>query len=34
MPELHWRGAYPGVVLLMVVAGLALWRGFKRAEWL
>ncbi len=34
MPELHWRGSYPAVVLLMVVAGLALWRGFKRAEWL
>jgi magnesium transporter len=34
MPELHWRGAYPGVILLMVVAALGLWRGFKSAEWL
>jgi magnesium transporter len=34
MPELHWRGAYPAVVALMVFAALALWRGFKRAEWL
>ena len=34
MPELHWRGSYPGVVLLMVVLGVMLWRGFKRAEWL
>jgi magnesium transporter len=34
MPELHWRGSYPAVVALMVLAGLILWRGFKRAEWL
>jgi magnesium transporter len=34
MPELHWRGAYPAVVALMVLAGLVLWRGFKRADWL
>src|SRR3954468_25031918 len=34
MPELHWRGAYPGVVALMVIAALMLWRGFKRAHWL
>ena len=34
MPELEWPGAYPGVIVLMVVTGVALWRGFKRAEWL
>ena len=34
MPELHWRFSYPAVVVLMVVAGVVLWRGFKRARWL
>jgi len=34
MPELHWRFSYPAVVVLMVVAGVMLWRGFKRAQWL
>src|SRR3954463_2802119 len=34
MPELHWHGAYPAVVALMVLAALILWRGFKRADWL
>ena len=34
MPELHWRGAYPAVVVLMVLLAFVLWRGFKRAEWL
>jgi magnesium transporter len=34
MPELHWHFSYPAVVLLMVVAGVVLWRGFKRARWL
>jgi magnesium transporter len=34
MPELRWVGSYPAAVLLMVVAGLVLWRGFKRASWL
>jgi magnesium transporter len=34
MPELHWRGAYPAVIALMVLAGVGLWRGFKRAQWL
>jgi magnesium transporter len=34
MPELHWRFSYPTVVVLMVVAGVVLWRGFKRARWL
>jgi magnesium transporter len=34
MPELKWVGSYPAAVLLMVVAGLVLWRGFKRASWL
>jgi magnesium transporter len=34
MPELHWRVSYPTVVVLMVLAGVLLWRGFKRAQWL
>src|SRR3954471_24151954 len=34
MPELHWRGSYPAVVVVMVLAGVVLWRGFKRAQWL
>jgi magnesium transporter len=34
MPELQWRGAYPGVIALMVLSGIMLWRGFKRADWL
>src|SRR4051794_37127234 len=34
MPELHWRASYPVVVVFMVLAGVVLWRGFKRAQWL
>jgi magnesium transporter len=34
MPELHWRFSYEAVVLVMVIAAAALWRGFKRAAWL
>ena len=34
MPELRWEGAYPAVIALMVLSGVLLWRGFKRAEWL
>jgi magnesium transporter len=34
MPELDWVGSYPAVVILMVLAGVLLWRGFKRAQWL
>jgi magnesium transporter len=34
MPELKWVGAYPAVVCLMILSGVLLWRGFKRAEWL
>ena len=34
MPELHWRGAYPLVVALMVSTAIALFVSFKRAHWL
>src|SRR4051794_33043107 len=34
MPELRWHLAYPVVVVLMLLAGVVLWRGFKRAQWL
>jgi magnesium transporter len=34
MPELDWVGSYPAVVVVMVLAGVMLWRGFKRARWL
>jgi magnesium transporter len=34
MPELRWEGAYPLVIALMVLTGLALHRSFKRAGWL
>ena len=34
MPELHWRFSYEAVVLVMIIAAAALWRGFKRAAWL
>jgi len=34
MPELQWRFSYPAVVVLMALAGVLLWRGFKRARWL
>jgi magnesium transporter len=34
MPELRWHAAYPLVVVLMVVAGAALFGMFKRAHWL
>jgi magnesium transporter len=34
MPELSWTIAYPAVIGLMVLAGVLLHRGFKRAGWL
>jgi magnesium transporter len=34
MPELRWRFSYPACVLLMVFAGVLLYRSFKRASWL
>jgi magnesium transporter len=34
MPELQWGGAYPAVILLMILSAVMLWRGFKRADWL
>jgi magnesium transporter len=34
MPELHWRFGYPLVLLVIVVACVLLYRGFKRNGWL
>ncbi len=34
MPELRWHAAYPGVIALMVLAAVALYGSFKRANWL
>jgi magnesium transporter len=34
MPELRWRFGYPAVLLLISVACVALYRGFKRSGWL
>jgi magnesium transporter len=34
MPELRWAASYPLTIALMVLAALALYRGFKRAGWL
>jgi magnesium transporter len=34
MPELRWEFGYPGVLTLMAVICLALYRGFKRNHWL
>ncbi|MCW2575293.1 MAG: corA, partial [Modestobacter sp.] len=34
MPELHTRWGYPAVLLLMVVACVSLYRGFKHSGWL
>jgi magnesium transporter len=34
MPELRWRYGYPLVLLLIVVACVSLYRGFKRNGWL
>ncbi|MFD8068992.1 magnesium/cobalt transporter CorA [Streptomyces parvulus] len=34
MPELHWVGGYPAVILLMAVLEVLLFRQFKRRGWL
>ena len=34
MPELHWRVGYPFAIALMIGAGVALHRAFKRRNWL
>jgi magnesium transporter len=34
MPELGWRFGYPLVLVLMAVASVVLYRGFKRNGWL
>ena len=33
-PELHWRYGYPLVVLVMPALTAALFRAFRRSEWL
>jgi magnesium transporter len=34
MPELEWRYGYPAVLLVILIACTALYRNFKRREWL
>ncbi len=34
MPELHWRYGYPLVLLVILLACVLLYRGFKRNGWL
>ena len=34
MPELDWRWGYPLVLLIIAVACVLLYRGFKRNGWL
>jgi magnesium transporter len=34
MPELHTHWGYPTVLLVMLVACVSLYRGFKRSGWL
>ncbi|MFD9023165.1 magnesium/cobalt transporter CorA [Streptomyces parvulus] len=34
MPELHWVGGYPAVIMLMAVLEVLLFRQFKRRGWL
>jgi magnesium transporter len=34
MPELDWRLGYPFALGVMAVAAFALWRVFKKREWL
>ncbi|GIF52280.1 magnesium transporter [Asanoa ferruginea] len=34
MPELGWRYGYPGVMLVMIVTAVVMYRGFRRNNWL
>jgi len=34
MPELRWKYGYPGVMLVMILAGFGLYRAFRRSGWL
>jgi magnesium transporter len=34
MPELKWRYGYFGVLILMLLVALAMYRGFRRNKWL
>jgi magnesium transporter len=34
MPELAWQFGYPLVLVLMAIASVVLYRGFKRNGWL
>ena len=34
MPELSWEFGYPFALLVMVVFAFALYRAFKRRDWL
>ncbi|KHD77828.1 hypothetical protein MB27_08525 [Actinoplanes utahensis] len=34
MPELKWRYGYPGVLLVMLVSSVLLYRRLRRAGWL
>jgi magnesium transporter len=34
MPELHWHGSYPAVILAMAALEVLLYRMFKRQGWL
>jgi magnesium transporter len=34
MPELRWRYGYPGVLTVMVISSVVLYRRLRRAGWL
>jgi magnesium transporter len=34
MPELNWKFGYPGVMVLILIACLILYRTFRRNRWL
>jgi len=34
MPELGWRYGYPGVLAVMLITGVAMYRAFRRNKWL